>query len=114
MHFRGNDELVPDAAFFNPFADEFLRSPILTVEQGKVRVSQSRVPNGKCDLLMIGGVDKVPLMKQVSAPSHAKVGIRVAHAKVKVRVEKLERVCLVHGAHAILLPFVPNAQSSEA
>ena len=96
MYFRGNDELVSDAAFFSPFADKFLRSPILAVEQVKVRFSQSRAPDEKCDLLMIGSVDKVPLVKEVSAPIHAEAGIRITHAKVKVRVEKLERVFLVH------------------
>lgn len=45
---------------------------------------------------MIGSADKVPLVNQVSAPNPAKVGIWIAHAKVEVRVEKLERVFLVY------------------
>ena len=43
---------------------------------------------------MIGSVDKVPLVNQVSAPNPAKVGIWIAHAKVEVRVEKLNEFSL--------------------
>jgi hypothetical protein len=64
-------------------------------------------------LLMIGSIDEIPLVNLISQPHVTReIGMKIAHAKVKVRVEKLERIFLVHGAQAILLPFVPDAQSS--
>ena len=90
-HLGSDDKLIAYTARFLPFSNEFFGRLVLAT---KLSVRAELGEPGGSDILIIGGINKVP-------------------AVIEKGIQKLEARRLVHRTHTSLGPFVANAHSTQ-